>query len=188
LKRYIIIAGGNGVGKSTLYQTGSLIGEMEARINLDEIVRSFGDWRNPDDVGKAGKMAIKKIDAYFNEGISFNQETTLCGKSIIANILRAKKLGYCVELYYIGLDSPELAKERVKARVNAGGHGIPDEDIERRYYESLKQLIKVIPLCDTVMVFDNSKAIELLAEYRGGKCYMEVEDAPKWYMNLKKQL
>ena len=88
MKRYIIIAGGNGVGKSTLYQTGSLIGEMEARINLDEIVRSFGDWRNPEDVGKAGKLAIKKIENYFNEGISFNQETTLCGKSIIAKRIR----------------------------------------------------------------------------------------------------
>ncbi len=92
MKRYIVIAGVNGAGKSTLYQTGSLVGEMEARVNLDEIVKSFGDWQNPKDVGKAGRIAVKKINDFFNEGISFNQETTLCGKIIIRNILRAKQL------------------------------------------------------------------------------------------------
>ena len=160
---------------------------MRDRINLDEIVRSFGDWRNPEDVGKAGKIAIKMIEDYFAEGVSFNQETTLCGKSIVKNIIRAKDLGYSVELYYIGLDSPEIAKERVRYRVAAGGHGIPEEDIERRYYESLKQLVKVIPLCNTVLLFDNSKVFELIAEYRNGACYMEVEDAPKWYKEVMKK-
>ena len=42
---------------------------------------------------------------------------------------------------YIGVESSDIAKERVKYRVSQGGHGIPDEDIERRYYESLENLI-----------------------------------------------
>ena len=45
MKRYILIAGVNGAGKSTLYQTLNYLQGMP-RINMDEIVRGFGDWKN----------------------------------------------------------------------------------------------------------------------------------------------
>lgn len=60
-----------------------------------------------------GKIAVKKIAGYFDEGISFNQETTLCGKLILNNIARAKKRGYFIELHYIGVENVDIAKERV---------------------------------------------------------------------------
>ena len=34
------------------------------RVNTDEILREFGDWRNMIDVMTAGKMAVKKIARY----------------------------------------------------------------------------------------------------------------------------
>ena len=61
----------------------------------------------------------------------------MCGKSIINNIRKAKKLGYQIEMHYIGLDSVDIAKERVKQRVEHGGHGIDEKDIEKRYEEHL---------------------------------------------------
>lgn len=67
---------------------------MIERVNTDEILRTFGDWRNLRDVMKAGKIAARKVKDNFDNGISFNQETTLCGKSILKNINRAKSLGY----------------------------------------------------------------------------------------------
>ena len=85
MKKYILIAGVNGAGKSTLYQTIDSLKLME-RVNTDEIVRSFEDWKSPSDVMKAGKIAVKKIQNYFERGISFNQETTLCGNSVLKNI------------------------------------------------------------------------------------------------------
>lgn len=75
-------------------------------------------------------------------GESFTQKTTLCGHSILKNIDAAKQLGYEVEVYYVGLASPELAKQRVEQRVRDGGHGISPKDIERRYGESLQNLKK----------------------------------------------
>ena len=112
MKKYILIAGTNGAGKSTLYQTLDFTKNM-LRINTDEIVREFGDWRNPSDVLQAGKIAVQKIQQYFNEGVSFNQETTLCGNSIMQNIDKARRLGYFIELHYIGVESVKIAKERV---------------------------------------------------------------------------
>lgn len=53
MKKYILIAGVNGAGKSTLYQTLDSLKDIK-RVNTDEIVRSFGSWRNATDVMKAG--------------------------------------------------------------------------------------------------------------------------------------
>ena len=93
MKKYILFAGVNGAGKSTLYNTNDAFKGME-RVNSDEIVKSFGDWKSTADSLEAGKIAIRKINELFYEGVTFNQETTLCGKAIIKNISRAKKLGY----------------------------------------------------------------------------------------------
>ena len=71
----------------------------------------------------------------------------LYAESILRNIQRAKDYGYYIELYYVGLESADLAKKRVAQRVIAGGHGIPDADIERRYKESLEHLRAVVNLC-----------------------------------------
>lgn len=73
------------------------------RVNTDEIVKQFGHWNNSSDVFKAGKQAVKKINDYLENGITFNQETTLCGNNILKNIRKAKVLGYYVELHYVGV-------------------------------------------------------------------------------------
>ena len=49
MKKYVIIAGVNGAGKSTLYQINDNLKNMP-RVNVDEIVRDFGDWRDIRDV------------------------------------------------------------------------------------------------------------------------------------------
>ena len=123
MKKYIVLGGVNGAGKSTLYQVSDNLKKMP-RVNTDEIVKELGDWRNLSDVLKAGKIAVRLIDEYFSKGVSFNQESTLCGKSIIKNFKRAKQLGYTIELHYVGVDSAETAKQRVEERVRNGGHGI----------------------------------------------------------------
>lgn len=109
MKKYIVLGGVNGSGKSTLYQVSDNLKKMP-RVNTDEIVKELGDWRNLSDVLKAGKIAVRLIDEYFSKGVSFNQESTLCGKSIIKNFRRAKQLGYTIELHYVGVDSAETAK------------------------------------------------------------------------------
>ena len=64
MKKYIIIAGVNGAGKSTLYQTLENLKEMP-RVNVDEIVREIGNWKNISDVFKAGKIAVKRIRLFY---------------------------------------------------------------------------------------------------------------------------
>lgn len=183
MKKYIIFAGVNGAGKSTLYQTNPQLFEMP-RINMDEIVREFGHWKNAQDVIKAGKIAVRKWKSFIEEGISFNQETTLCGRSILRNIHMAKEAGYYIELYYIGVDSVEIAKERVRLRVLAGGHGIPEQDIEKRYQESLTQLREILPLCDLAVLYDNTEAFFKIADFENGVCTGKVSGLPLWVKGI----
>ncbi|MCI8670391.1 MAG: AAA family ATPase [Lachnospiraceae bacterium] len=153
---YRIYAGVNGAGKSTLYDSEHMDAGMK-RVNADEILmESGGDWRNVKDIMTASKEAIHRVNRYLTEGISFCQETTLSGRSIFNNIKKAKERGFSIMLLYVGVDSPELAIERVKARVRNGGHGVSEEDIRRRYYRSLDNLKAVLPYCDCIKIYDNS--------------------------------
>ncbi len=103
---------------------------------------------------KAGKKAVKLIKSHFERFETFNQETTLCGRSVLKNIEYAKQQGYCVELHYICVESVDICKERIRKRVLSGGHGIADEDVERRYSDSLSNMKKILPICDMVYFYD----------------------------------
>lgn len=156
---YTVIAGVNGSGKSNFYNSGQLdYSDLGIRVNVDELIaeRYDNNWKDFKTQIKAGKEIIKRINRCLDEKLSFNQETTLAGRTIINTISKAKELGYTVNLHYIGIDSPEKAISRVKRRVLKGGHGIPDEIINNRYYKSLENLQEILSICDNVYIYDNS--------------------------------
>ena len=180
MKKYIVLGGVNGAGKSTLYQVSDNLKKMP-RVNTDEIVKELGDWRNLSDVLKAGKIAVRLIDEYFSKGVSFNQESTLCGKSIIKNFRRAKQLGYTIELHYVGVDSAETAKQRVEERLWNGGHGIPASDIEKRYIESFANLQYLLQECDLAVFYDNTDRFHRFAIFHKGKLVRLSQNVPDWF-------
>jgi len=61
-----LIAVVNGVGKSTLYQSLQSLQDMP-RVNTNEILREFGDWRNIADIMTAGRIAVKRMTGYFEK-------------------------------------------------------------------------------------------------------------------------
>ena len=183
MKRYIIFAGVNGAGKTTLYQTYKEIKDIP-RVNLDEIIRKNGSWKNPLDVVNAGRIAVSLVKECISAGHTFNQETTLCGKSILRNIESAKKAGFYIEIYYVGLDTPELAIERVMQRVKNGGHGIPESDIRRRYNESFNNLLQILPSCDCVEIYDNTEYFHQVAMFEKGQCVYRTSIIPDWCKRL----
>ncbi|MGL4509302.1 zeta toxin family protein [Cetobacterium sp.] len=179
---YTIFAGVNGAGKSTLYKFKNKE-NYGVRINTDEIVGQ--EWRNQELQLKAGREAIKIREKAFNENKSLNQETTLTGNGILKAIDKAKELGYKINVYYIGVESPEIAKERVNKRVLLGEHGIPEKTIEKRYYESLENLKKIRNKCDKLQIYDNSKIFKVIVEIKKDKLKILDKDIPKW---VKKSL
>ena len=189
-KYFYIFAGVNGSGKSTLYKTNFLNKDIKnsIRINTDEIVYSFGDWKNSIDQIKAGKMAIQLRNKCFLEEKSFNEETTLTGKTIIKIIDKAKNLDYKIHLYYIGIGNPEIAKERVKNRIARGGHGISSNLIEKRYYESLQNLEKILSKCDLIEIYDNSVKFYRIFYYEDKQVFENNIAKVNWIKNNLKEL
>ncbi len=181
-KVFYLFAGVNGAGKSTLYNSESLNNDIKntIRINTDEIVREIGDWRNNSDQLKAAKMAINLRNECFLYGKSFNEETTLTGKTILKTIDRAKELGYELQLFYVGVSSTEIAKERIKSRVEKGGHHIENDIVEKRYYESLKNLKEILLKFDKVYLYDNSKKYKNIFSFSNNKILFKDNKSISW--------
>jgi len=168
--RYTIIGGVNGAGKSTIYSalSNDEIQVLGKRINADEIASVYGNWRDENVQIKAGRQAVKEIRICLDSKISFHQETTLAGQTVLHTVKKAKAVGYSIHLWYIFVANTDIAKQRVRNRVARGGHGIPDEIIERRSITSLKTLKSIIPLCDEVRIYDNTTAYNPVARSING--------------------
>lgn len=184
---YTIFAGVNGAGKTSIYK--SIYYEKnksEKRINTDEMVARVGTWKDNNLQIKCGREAVKLINYYIKNDISFNQETTLSGKSIVRNIKKAKQEGFHVVMNYIGVDTPDIAKERVRIRVLKGGHGIPENTIERRYYESLDNLKEILDICNEINIYDNTNKFKRVAYICDGIIRWKRDMIPEWSMDILK--
>ena len=64
-------------------------------------------------------------------------ETTLASHLLLPRIRRMQEAGYRFHLYFFWLPSADMAVQRVAARVESGGHHIPEDAIRRRYERGL---------------------------------------------------
>ena len=177
-----VFAGCNGAGKSTLVDELQI--EYDELINPDNFARDI----NPHEPRKAdlsaGKLAIAAIRGCLEERKSFAVETTFSGKYILQQMAAAKKMGYQVHFYYIGLRDVQLHINRVRTRVLEGGHHIETEDIIRRYDVSLANLKYGVELGDTVVILDNTKdEYEVLLEMQKGQLIYRAKNWPDWLIN-----
>ena len=185
MPKYTIFAGVNGAGKTSIYNSVYYNeNKDEKRINTDEMVINIGSWKDNNIQMKCAREAVKLIKKYISEGISFNQETTLSGKSIVKNIKVAKENGFYVVMNYIGVENPKVAKDRVRIRVEKGGHGIPDDTIERRYYDSLKNLNEVIGICDEINIYDNTEMFKIIMSIENSNIIWNDKKMPSWASNI----
>lgn len=185
-KHYTIFAGVNGAGKSTLYQTIDDLALANAiKINADDTLRSFGgDWQNLTDNFKAMRITVKRLHDAFDNGNSIVHETTLSTnlKQTQKRIELAHRLGYQVELLYVGVATPEIAIERVRSRVLKGGHGVDEQTIRRRYQTSLERLNQLIWLCDNAEIYDNTyDQLRLVYRRTGKRIDLDRLDTIPWF-------
>ena len=125
-------------------------------VNADSIAAGLSPF-NPESVAiEAGRLMLLRIHELMKSGVDFAFETTLATRSYVSLVKAAQNAGYKVTLLFIWIDSPATAMQRVAERVVKGGHDIPSEVIERRYYRGLFNLINLyIPICDTWMIVNN---------------------------------
>ena len=179
MKRFIVYAGANGAGKSSLRAGGGDAVDIE--IDPDRIARTI----NPDDPRSvdltAGKEALRQFDQTLSEGKSLSLETTLTGRGILTRMQTAKTAGYEVELRYVGVKDADLNVERVNARASQGGHWISETDVRRRAVSSLENLPAAIAIADRSLLLDNTGSThrQVLAVERG-RVVFQSPDVPPW--------
>jgi predicted ABC-type ATPase len=163
-----MIAGPNGAGKTSFaneYFPHARAGLVF--VNADEIARDLTMQGTPAahrDV-RAGREMLRRIDDLVDSGVEFMLETTLASLTYAQKIPRWQKKGYHVSLIYLRLPNPEASIERVRRRVRAGGHGIPEEIIRQRFDKSLRYLNRIYkPLVDDWSVWDSLEGRFQVAE------------------------
>ncbi|WP_434978998.1 zeta toxin family protein [Daejeonia sp. YH14] len=166
-KNLYIIAGCNGAGKTTAsFTILPEILECKEFVNADEIAKGLSPFQ-PEKVSfEAGRIMLNRIEELFEQNENFAFETTLATKTYKQKILQAQKNGYNTTLLFFWLKNTDLAKERVRIRVQEGGHNIPEDVIERRYLNGITNLFEIyLPIMDQVLIFDNSEGKhDLIAE------------------------
>jgi predicted ABC-type ATPase len=154
----MVIAGPNGAGKTTFARE-FLPNEAHCPvfINADLIAAGLSPF-SPEQVAiKAGRLMLETMDEYAAQGLDFAFETTLSGRGYARRFQHWQGQGYLISLYFLRLDSPELAIARVAERVRQGGHHVPEAVIRRRFRKGMDLFETVYrPMVDEWMLFDNS--------------------------------
>lgn len=181
MPKMYIIAGCNGSGKTTSSYT--LLPELlECRefVNSDEFAKSLSPFDPSAASVSASRYMLMKIMYLLERNEDFCIETTLATRTL-ANVIRdAQRRGYYVTIIYFWLNSVNLGIERVRARVAAGGHNIPEDVLVRRYHIGLKYFFEsYISLCDRWVLADNTK-IPFTVVAEGTKDLTFIKDNEKY--------
>lgn len=190
-----VLAGVNGAGKSSIGGA-ALLTRNVPYFNPDLAARTLLD-ANPSlgleqanaHAWEIGRQGLEKA---LQEGLNFAFETTLGANTIPNMLLAGARGGAQVHIWYAGLSSPELHIQRVRQRVQAGGHDIPEDKIRARYASSRANLIKLLPYLMSLRVYDNSAEADpkagqrpqptLLLHFEGGRIvtHAALEHMPQW--------
>lgn len=154
-----ILSGCNGSGKTTAsYALLPEILECREFVNSDEFAKSLSPFDPDSAYVTASRYMLAKTRYLFRQRADFCIETTLATRSLGKMVRSAQEQGYFVTILYFWLQSPDLAVRRVQARVEAGGHFIPEDVVRRRYYVGLNYFFRdYIPACDRWILADNSE-------------------------------
>ncbi len=172
-----VIAGPNGAGKTTFARE-FLPNEAECLefVNADLIAGGLSPFSPEKAVIRAGRIMLEQIHTLGNRGLDFGFETTLSGRTYIKLLHDLKKKGYQIHIFFLWLNSVELALGRIQDRVKSGGHGIPESVVRRRFHRSLSNFLHIYkPLTDTWGIYNNTgNEPEIIAFEEAGK--LQIRD------------
>ena len=163
----LILAGANGSGKTTIAERLIPHKRFKDFINADEIARGLSPFDPTSQRIEAGRITLQRQKDCINQNKSFAIETTLSGKSLAQLIKLAKQNNYQIQLMYIYISDIRVNLNRIKERVQQGGHAVPVKDAKRRYLRSLNNLFHIYyDLCDIISLYDNTEGAPHLIAFK----------------------
>lgn len=134
-KNCVIVAGPNGSGKTTFAKAYLETYACEY-VNTDDMAFHLNPQQPQKARIQAGRLFFQKLSYLIGEEKEMVIETTLSGQGFQRIMDNLRQTGYIIVLIFIFLEKPDLCIERVKKRVQKGGHDVPEPDIIRRFYRS----------------------------------------------------
>lgn len=153
---FTLIAGANGSGKTTLTRWNSDSFREIPVLDPDTIGNTLQSATTAAFPIAGARQVLRSASEHLRKAESFAVETTLAGKSYLRMMLDARRRGFELVLVYIGTEKVEINLARIRNRVLAGGHDVPEDDVRRRYERSFENLPTAIERADHTILFDNS--------------------------------
>jgi predicted ABC-type ATPase len=175
----VVFAGPNGSGKSTFTE---LLKPPVDYINADEIKKNL----KCSDM-EAAQLAEKQREDHVEQMSEFCFETVLSTERNLKLLKKAREKGYFIRCYYILTADPMINVWRVRSRVEAGGHDVPEEKIIERYDRALEIVKELVKICDVCHIYDNS-GNEPFRILKKRKEEIYFDECPDWYLEDIKAL
>lgn len=149
-------------------------------VNSDEFAKHLSPFAPEVAYITASRLMLRKVNYLFERREDFCIETTLATRALLKMTKSAQEKGYFVTVIYFWLNNPDIAVQRVAARVQAGGHDIPEETIRRRYQMGINYLFhRYMQACDKWILADNSNPpFDIIAE--GTKKGLVIRDMQRY--------
>ncbi len=182
-----LIAGPNGAGKSTFYDTVLKPRVQAPFINADIIQRDELKNASLEAAYEAARIADGRRAACLRSASSFVAETVFSHPSKLRMLHEAREAGFRIVAFHLQLGSPDLAVARVLARIDEGGHPVPEKKIRERYVRNQNLIHDAILMADRGAVYDASplnQAPRLLAKTSLGLADWLAQDLPAWFESL----
>jgi predicted ABC-type ATPase len=171
----VIVCGPNGCGKSTFARsaTGTARLLKTTAIDPDDLTREALRDDSSHSLNSANIIGVERAEKAvwraIAEGTGVAIETVLSSAKFLPIVSAARRRRFRSRLVFVALPSVGLAIARVKARVSAGGHDVPEASIRSRWTRSHNNLRRFAYRVDDLFVFSNATLSEplLIAERIG---------------------
>ncbi|HZY77028.1 MAG TPA: AAA family ATPase [Jatrophihabitantaceae bacterium] len=154
--RLDLVVGPNGAGKSTFIET-TLMAVMPWNVVVDADVIAAQRWPGhaAEHAYDAARIAEQTRSQLIAQRRPFIAETVFSHPAKLDLVHAAHAAGFVVALHVL-LVPEQLSVARVRSRVAAGGHDVPEEKIRQRYHRLWRNVVAATAVADTSVVYDNA--------------------------------